>query len=364
MLNTKAEESTLSAGLREAMLYEKLPENKVHCFLCARHCYINDGGVGFCLVRKNQGGTLYSLNYAKACSACVDPIAKKPLFHFYPGAVVMSIATMGCNFRCQFCDNWMISQSKEVEGQVFPPAEVVKAARENECQGISYTYTEPTIFMEYAYDTASLAKQVGYFNTFVTNGYMTPDAVKTIAPLLDAATVDFKGAADPEFYKKFSSVPSVEPIFECLKEMKRQGIHVEITNLIVPKIGDSLERLKQLATWIKEALGEDTPFHLLRFHPDYKMTGYATTTVSALEEAYVVVKKEVEMNYVYIGNVPGHKFENTYCPNCNELLIKRFSFEIVKWNLTKDMRCPACGRDIPIKGELHTAGRSYPYAVL
>ena len=353
----------MSTGLHEAILYEKLPDDKVHCFLCARQCHIADGGLGFCLVRKNEKGKLYSLNYAKACSACVDPIAKKPLFHFHPGSTSLSIATMGCNFRCQFCDNWMISQSKDMNGQNFPPAEVVKTAQSNGCQGISYTYTEPTIFMEYALDTAVLAQKLGFYNTFVTNGYMTPEAVKTIAPVLDAATVDFKGAADPEFYRKFSAVPSVEPIFETLKNLKRNNIHVEITNLIVPKIGDSIERLKQLATWVRDGLGADTPFHLLRFHPDYKMTSMAATTVQALEEAYVVTRKEVGLNFVYVGNVPGHRLENTYCPNCTELLIKRFSFEIVKWNLTKDMRCPACGRDIPIKGNLHTSGVGYPYAV-
>jgi len=350
-------------SLHEAMLYEKLAENKVHCYLCARHCKIKEGERGFCLVRKNEKGTLYSLNYAKTCSACVDPITKKPLSHFHPGALVMSIATVGCNFRCQFCDNWMISQEKEVSGHNFPPEEVVKASRDNGCQGISYTYTEPTIFFEYAYDTAKIAHGVGFFNTFVTNGYMTTEAVKTIAPYLDAATVDFKGAADPEFYMKFSSVPSVKPIFESLVEMKRNDIHVEITNLIVPKIGDSMDRIKELAVWVRDNLGADTPFHLLRFHPDYKMTGQTSTSVATMEEAYVVARKEVGLNYVYIGNVPGHRFENTYCPNCNELLIKRFSFEIVKWNLTKDMRCPACGHDIPIKGELHPTRVSYPYAL-
>jgi len=353
----------LSSTLHEAILYEKLPDNKVHCFLCARQCHIADDGVGFCLVRKNERGKLYSLNYGKACSACVDPIAKKPLFHFHPGASALSIATMGCNFRCQFCDNWVISQAREVESQNLPPAEVVKAARENNCQGISYTYTEPTIFLEYALDTASLARQVGFFNTFVTNGYMTTEAVKTIAPVLDAATVDFKGAADPEFYKKFSAVPSVEPIFETLKGLKRNNIHIEITNLIVPKLGDSIARLKQLAQWIKDGLGANTPMHILRFHPDYKMTGIPSTTVQTLEEACIAVRKEVGLNYVYLGNVPGHRFENTYCPNCNELLIKRFSFEIAKWNLTKDMRCPACGQNIPITGALHTTGTGYPYSV-
>jgi len=348
--------------MKEAMLYEQLADNKVKCNLCARRCTIADGGTGFCRVRKNEGGKLYSLVYAKAISACVDPIGKKPLSHFHPGALVMSIATIGCNFRCKFCDNWIISQEKDIKGRDFPPKEVVKATRDNGCQGISYTYTEPTIFFEYAYDTARLAKQVGFFNTFVTNGYMTPEAVRTIAPYLDAATVDFKGGGDPKFYKDFSSVPSVEPIYESLKEMKRNGIHIEITNLIVPKIGDSMEQIRQLAAWIRDNLGRDTPFHLLRFHPDYELTNIPSTPVSTMEEAYKTAKEE-GLNYVYLGNVPGHPYENTYCPNCNELLIKRFSFEIVKWNLTKDMRCPNCGQSIPIKGKLHPSGYSYPYAL-
>ena len=349
-------------SLHEAMLYEKTDNKKVKCFLCGRRCLINDGATGFCLVRKNQDGTLFSLNYAKAISAGLDPIEKKPLSHFNPGALVMSLATTGCNFRCQFCDNWMISQDKEVAGKNFPPAEVVKAARERNCQGISYTYTEPTIYMEYAYETAKLAHQVGFFNTFVTNGYMTPEAVKTIAPYLDAATVDFKGGGDPEFYKTVSAVPNVEPIYESLKELRRNGVHIEITNLVVPKIGDSIERIREMATWIKDALGKDTPFHLLRFHPDYKMTTIPATSIETMEQAYMTAK-EAGLNYAYIGNAPGHPAENTYCPNCNELVIKRYSFEITRWNLTKDMHCPVCGQEIPIKGKLHPTGASFPYAL-
>ena len=349
-------------SLHEAMLYTRLENKQIKCDLCARRCLINDGGTGFCLVRKNTGGTLYSLVYAKAISACVDPISKKPLSHFNPGALVMSIATVGCNFRCQFCDNWMISQGKAISGHHFPPEDVVKSARDNGCLGISYTYTEPTVFMEYAYDTAKLARQVGFFNTFVTNGYMTPEAVRTIAPYLDAATVDFKAGADPDFYKSCSAVPSVQPIFEALIEMKRHDIHIELTNLVVPKTGDSIEKISQLSTWIKDALGKETPLHLLRFHPDFQMTTSSATPIETLEKAYVAAKN-AGLNYVYIGNVPGHPAENTYCPNCNELVIKRYSFEITKWNLTKDMRCPVCGQEIPIKGKLHTSGNPYPFAL-
>lgn len=344
------------------MLYEQLSNDKVACNLCARRCIIPNGGTGFCLVRKNEGGRLYSLVYAKAISACVDPITKKPLSHFHPGALVMSIATIGCNFRCRFCDNWAISQERRIVGHYFPPEEVVKATKDNGCHGISYTYTEPTIFFEYAYDTAKLAHEAGFFNTFVTNGYMTPEAVRTIAPYLEAATVDFKGGGDPSFYKSLSAVPSVEPIYESLKEMKRNGIHIEITNLVVPKLGDSLEAIRELATWIRDNIGRERPFHLLRFHPDYQLTNIPSTPISTLEKACEVAK-DAGLDYVYIGNVPGHRYENTYCPNCNELLIKRFSFEILKWNLTKDMLCPSCGRSIPIAGKFYPMGYAYPYTL-
>jgi pyruvate formate lyase activating enzyme len=349
-------------SLHEAKLYERQEDRKVKCCLCARRCLIGDGATGFCLVRKNESGALFSLNYGKVVSAAVDPIGKKPLSHFHPGALVMSIAAAGCNFRCKFCDNWMVSQETEMAGRNFPPAEIVKAATNRNCQGISYTYTEPTIYMEYAYDTAKIAHEAGLFNTFVTNGYMTPEAVKTIAPYLDAATVDFKGGGDPYFYKSFSAVPSVEPIYEALKELKSNSVHIEITNLVVPKIGDSMDKIKEMATWIKDNIGQETPFHLLRFHPDYKMTTTPATSVEEMERAYMTARN-AGLHYVYLGNVPGHPSENTYCPRCNELLIKRYSFEITHWNLTKDMRCPVCSHLIPIEGTLHQSGGSFPYAL-
>jgi pyruvate formate lyase activating enzyme len=348
--------------LHPAILWTKEAEGKVKCCLCARRCLISSGAKGFCLVRANEGGSLFTLNYGKAVSACVDPISKKPLSHFNPGAQVLSVAAAGCNFRCQFCDNWMISQNHEVAGKAFAPPDIVKAAREKNCQGLSYTYTEPTIYMEYAKDTAEIAHQVGFFNTFVTNGYMTPEAVKEIAPVLDAATVDFKAGGDAEFYKSFSAVPSVEPIYESLKELKIHGVHIELTNLVIPKVGDDMGKLRDMAKWIFDYLGKDTPFHLLRFHPDYKMTTTPATPIETLEHAYMVCK-DVGLNYAYLGNAPGHPAENTYCPNCNEAVIKRYSFEITQWNLTKDMRCPVCGENIPIKGRLHVTGSKFPYAL-
>jgi len=340
-----------------------LPKGYVKCNLCGRRCRIPEGEKGFCRVRKNEGGRLFSLSYAKVCSLCVDPIGKKPLAHFHPGALVMSVATVGCNFRCKFCDNWMISQEEEVKGSDLSPERLVDLTLRHGCQGISYTYTEPTVFFEYAFDAAKIAHERGLFNTFVTNGYLTPEAIDLIHPYLDAATVDFKGGGDPVFYRKYSSVPSVEPIYEALKSLKKYGIHVEVTNLVIPKIGDSMERIRELASWIRRNLGEDTPFHLLRFRPNYMLTDVPSTPLKTLEEAYGVAKEE-GLNYVYLGNVPGHKYENTYCPNCGELIVKRFSFDIIKWNISEDMRCRKCGHKIAIKGRFHKGGFAYPYALI
>jgi pyruvate formate lyase activating enzyme len=348
--------------LKEAYLYSSL-NGKVQCHLCGRRCTIPDGGVGFCGVRKNLDGKLYSLVYGKAVAAAADPIMKKPLYHFHPGSSVMSIATIGCNFRCKYCDNWVISQDREVKGMDLPPDRVVQLALEYDCQGISYTYTEPTIFMEYAYDTAKIAKEKGLFNTFVTNGYMTPEAVEFISPFLDAATVDFKGSANPEFYKTMAAVPDVEPIYECLKALKSRNVHIEITDLIVTKYGDSMEDLKTLATWIKDNLGPDTPFHILRFHPDYKLTDVPSTPLNTLEKAYETAK-DVGLHYVYLGNVPGHKYEHTYCPNCGERVIERYGFYISRWLLTKDKKCPSCGWSIPIRGVYHPGGLEYHMPVI
>ncbi|NLE04017.1 MAG: AmmeMemoRadiSam system radical SAM enzyme [Crenarchaeota archaeon] len=349
-------------SLHHAILYERKKNGQVKCNLCARRCRIKDNAKGFCLVRENQGGTLFTLNYGKVVSACVDPISKKPVSHFNPGSQVMSIAAAGCNFRCQFCDNWMISQNYEAEGKNLQPAEVVKLAKDYDCQGISYTYTEPTVFIEYAKDIAELAHKEGLFNTFVTNGYMTPEAVKTIAPHIDVATVDFKASGDPDFYKNICLVPKVEPIYEALKELKVNNVHLEITNLIIPKIDENMTRLEQMAAWIKDYLGSDTPFHLLRFHPDYKMTTTMATQIETLEKAYMTAKN-VGLNYPYIGNAPEHPGENTYCPNCDEPVIKRCSFEITNWNLTNEMRCPVCGQYIPIKGKLYQMKNQYPFSI-
>ncbi|MCX8205387.1 MAG: AmmeMemoRadiSam system radical SAM enzyme [Candidatus Nezhaarchaeota archaeon] len=338
------------------MLYGELSDGRVQCHLCHRRCVIPKGSVGFCHVRRNVDGKLYSLVYAKAVAANIDPIEKKPLYHYRPGSAVMSIATVSCNFRCQFCDNWVLSQEKEVMGRTLPPESVVELSIKNGCDGVSYTYTEPTVFFEYAYDTAKLAKQKGLFNTFVTNGYMTPEAVEVIAPYLDAATVDFKGSGNPEFYRRLMSVPSPEPIFDTLRAMKQRGIFVEITDLIVTKYGDSLEDVYTLASRVKEVLGGETPFHVLRFHPDYELVDVPSTPIDTLEKA-AEKAMEAGLKHVYVGNVPGHHLENTYCPSCNALIIERHGFYIISSNL-KDTQCPSCGRSLNIVGPVSRKRRA------
>ncbi len=234
----------------------------------------------------------------------------------------------------------------------MPPEAVVKEALQSRSHGISYTYTEPTVFYEWAYDSARLAQKSGLFNTFVTNGYMTPEAVTTIAPYLDAATVDIKGSGDPQFYREVMRVPSVDPIYECLKALGRYKIHIEVTNLVIPKLGESEDRLRELAIWVGNELGKDTPMHILRFYPSYELIDLPQTPASLVERSVEVVE-ETGMRYVYAGNLPGSKGENTFCPHCRGLLVGRHGFTILKWNLTKHMTCPECGEKIPIVGTHH-----------
>ena len=330
------------------MLYEELSDGKVRCNLCHRRCVIQPGSTGFCRVRRNVDGRLYSLVYGKAVAANVDPIEKKPLYHYRPGSAVMSIATVGCNFRCVFCDNWVISHEEEVIGKTLPPEAVAELAVKHGCDGISYTYTEPTVFFEYAYDTARLAKQRGLFNTFVTNGYMTPEAVEAIAPYLDAATVDFKGSANPRFYREFMSVPSPEPIFDTLRALKQHDVFVEVTDLIVTKHGDCLDDVYALATRVKEVLGSETPFHVLRFHPDYELIDVPSTPRDTLEKA-AEKAMDTGLRHVYVGNVPGHRLEHTYCPGCGEKVVERSGFHVVSVSLV-DGSCAKCGRRLNVIG--------------
>jgi len=331
---------------REAMLYEKLDRQRVACKLCAHRCVLNEGQFGLCGVRQNVGGVLYTHVYEEAIAAHVDPIEKKPFFHFLPGSKSLSIATVGCNFRCPFCQNWEISQSRPSDGKSglrstrLAVKEVVRQAMLNDCQSVSYTYTEPTIFFEYAYDTARLAKESGLRNNFVTNGFMTGEALETIKPYLDAANVDLKFFRE-ESYQKICKA-RLQPVLESISKMRELGIWVEVTTLVIPGLNDSEEELRDIARFLA-SVDRDIPWHLSRFHPDYEYTQAPPTPVATLRKSREIGKAE-GLNYVYLGNVWGEG-EDTHCPNCGQLLISREGFW-VKSNLIKDGHCPKCGYKI------------------
>jgi len=331
--------------MREALLYEKLKNKKVRCNLCPHHCVIEEAKRGICGVKENKEGTLYSLVYGRAVASGVDPIEKKPFFHFFPGSYAFSIATVGCNFSCLFCQNADISQfpkeKKEIIGEFLPPEEIVSYAKRNKCKSISYTYTEPTIFFEYAYETAKIAHQQGIKNNFVTNGFISKEAIKLISPYLDAANVDLKSFGD-DFYKKFCGA-RLQPVLDSLKLMKELGIWVEVTTLIIPTLNDSAEELKSIAEFIL-GLGQETPWHISRFYPHYKMADLPPTPVETLHKAREIGKK-VGLNYVYSGNVPGDEGENTFCPHCGKKVISRYGFQTLE-NRLKEGKCPYCGTKI------------------
>ncbi len=331
--------------MREAMFYEQLAGDMVHCHLCPFNCKISEGKAGKCRVRKNKEGKLYSLVYDKISAANPDPIEKKPAHQFAPGTRTFSVATPGCNWECKYCQNWNLSQG-DLEGRKITPEEIVEKAKSSGCQGISYTYSEPTIFYELAYDTARLAHEEGLYNTFVTNGYINPKPVEKLAPYLDQATVDFKGSGDDEFLREFSSVPSADPIFRALREYHKNGVFLEITDLLVPEIGDSMERVKELVNWIIENLGREIPMHFLRFTPRYKVKDLPPTPMETLEEAYDIARK-AGLDYVYLGNVS--EKNNTYCPNCGELLMRKRLMQTVENNIV-DGKCPNCGAEINLGG--------------
>jgi len=335
----------MSEKLHEALFWHKEKAGKtpgVQCELCARECFIVEDARGVCGVRENKDNKLFSLNYGKVIALNVDPIEKKPLYHFHPGSFALSYACAGCNWKCAYCCNWDISQAQRPErlGTKYEPEQIVEMAERENVKIISHTYTEPTVFFEFALEVARLAHKRKIKNTFVTNGYITEKPLREISGYLDAATVDFKASGDESFLQKYASVPSVKPVFKTLKLMKELRIHTEITDLIVPKVGENREKLRELAEWIFRELGPDTPFHIIRFFPSYKMTNFESTPISTLDD-FAREAKKTGLKYVYVGNVPGHDWENTHCPKCNELLIERIGFG-AKSSLSED-KCPKCG---------------------
>ncbi len=341
---------------KEAELARPLPTGRVQCTACARSCQIGEGQVGFCGVRGVVGGKLYLLVYGRVVAGHIDPIEKKPVVHYRPGSKIFSIATSGCSWACAYCQNSDISQLRKVEGMEASPEEIVDAAVARGCEGIAYTYNQPTIFMEYARDVGVVARSRGLFNIFVSNGYDTPETVGLMDGFLDCATVDFKGSGETGFVRRYIAIPNADPIFQSLLEIKaRTRVHVEITDLIVPKVGESLDAAKRLCRWVCDNLGPDTPVHFLRFHPDYKMMDLPMTPVEVLERHHRI-GREAGLNYVYIGNVPGHPAENTYCTGCGSVVVGRHGYRILEYNLDAKNRCRRCGQATPVIGPL---GRSY-----
>jgi len=330
--------------MKEAMFYERENGN-VRCGLCRFNCLISDGARGICAVRENRGGTLYSLVYGKLCAGHVDPIEKKPLFHIMPGSKTYSIATPGCNFHCLHCQNHTISQvdrNDPILGRVQTPQEVVQQAVTNNCRSISYTYTEPTIFYEFAYDAARLAKEAGLKNIFVTNGYISKEALATIAPFLDAANIDLKGFSE-DFYRDTIHARLSE-VLDSIIEYRKKGIWLEITTLIIPGLNDSDTELQGIADFIVTNLGIDTPWHVSQFYPTYRLTDHPRTPITTLRRARGI-GRAAGLRYVYEGNIPGEGGEDTSCPSCSQLLIKRYGYSIVS-NMVTDGSCPDCGTSI------------------
>jgi pyruvate formate lyase activating enzyme len=330
-----------SPFIHKALLQQAV-NDKVHCLTCERRCLLADGQIGWCRTRQNQGGALYTLVYGHTISQNVDPVEKKPLQHFYPGSTAYSIATPGCNFRCQWCQNASISQMvrerHSIVGSPASPEQIVAAARRAGCRSIAYTYTEPTIFFEYSYDIARLAHEAGIANVYVTNGYMTEEMLETFAPYLDAANVDLKAFRD-ETYRKYTGA-RLQPVLDSLKAMKQLGVWVEATTLVVPTINDSAEEIRDAARFVAQELGVETPWHISRFHPTYKMTNVPPTPVSTLRRAQEIGLEE-GLRYVYVGNVPGEA--NTLCHECGHMLIRRSGYWILENNIRPNGGCPACG---------------------
>jgi len=327
--------------MQEAMFFKREDDALVRCGLCRFHCLIKDGARGICGVRENRGGTLYSLVYGQVCAEHVDPIEKKPLYHVMPGSTTFSIATAGCNFHCRHCQNYTISQvtpHTTIRGLPRTPKEIIEEATATQCRSISYTYTEPTIFYEFAYDTAQLARKASLKNIFVTNGYITREALAKIAPYLDAANIDLKGFSE-EFYKDVVHARLSE-VLDSIIEYRKQGIWIELTTLIIPGLNDSDKDLQGIASFIMTHLGADTPWHVSQFYPTFKLTDRSRTPVATLQKARDI-GLAAGLHYVYEGNVPGAGGENTHCPSCSTLLIKRYGFTITANRIHKGA-CPDC----------------------
>jgi pyruvate formate lyase activating enzyme len=317
----------------------------VRCDLCPRLCAIADGDRGECGVRENRAGVLYSVVYGRVCAVHTDPIEKKPFYHFLPGSQAFSLATAGCNLHCLYCQNWEISQRRpeEVESIDLPPAQVVASARQSACPVIAYTYTEPTVYYEYMLDTARLAREQNLRSVVISAGYINPEPLRELCQTVDAIKIDFKGFNEG-FYQRVCS-GTLRPVLETMKSIHRAGVHLEIVTLVVPTLNDDAEGLRGLCRWIVDELGPDVPAHFSRFHPLYKLTELPMTPVETLEQAHDIALEE-GIHYAYIGNVPGHASDNTYCHRCTKMIIQRLGYTVVEKHIV-DGKCEFCGEAIP-----------------
>lgn len=326
---------------KEAMYYVKLPGEKVECRLCPHTCVINPGGRGVCRVRENREGELYTRNYGRCSSLALDPIEKKPLYHFYPGSLILSAGTVGCNFRCEFCQNWEIAHG-EPETAIITPGDLVDKARETGSLGIAYTYSEPLVWYEFVLDTARLAREAGLKNVMVTNGFIRPEPLAGLLPWIDAWNIDVKGFS-LEFYRKIVH-GDYRPVLETAAAVVKAGGHVEITTLLVTGLNDAPEELEALVLWIANNLGVDTPLHFSRYFPRYKLQA-PPTPMETLERAWKMARRY--LHYVYLGNVDDPETNNTYCPFCGELVIRRKGYRVSLPGLL-GRTCQACGSELAI----------------
>jgi len=333
---------------KEAFLYLK-EEGRVSCRLCPHLCKIKPERYGFCGVRKNEGGKLFALNYGEVSSITIDPIEKKPLFHFFPGSITLSMGSVGCNLRCRHCQNWEIAHADMEKNrglEFFSPEEIISLNKKHQSAGISFTYNEPTIWLEYAFDLSKLAKKEGFYTVFVTNGYITPEGLDTIAPFLSAYRVDLKGFRLAS-YGEIARIKDFTPILEAARRALHQWkLHVEIVTNVIPTINDSQEELREIASFIRNELGEKTPWHVTRFYPYLEFSHLPPTPISTLEKAREIGMEE-GLKFVYLGNVPGHPYENTYCPNCGKEVVSRSGFSILSYKV-KQGKCSFCGEGLNI----------------
>lgn len=331
---------------KEAILYERHSTGAVTCGICQRRCVVPIDKAGWCQTRINEQGKLYSQIYGEVSSLSVNPIEKKPVYHFLPGSRWLSLGSLGCNFRCPGCQNWEIAHWKKgiMAATFLSPEDSVVAAKEQSCAGISWTFNEPTLWFEYTLDAAKLAKAQGLYTNYVTNGYITAEAFDMLAPFLDVYRVDIKGFSKGT-YKKIGHVPNFKGILAVSRKAKDCGMHVEVVTNIIPGINDSPDELQGIAAWIRDNLGPETPWHVTCFFPHHRLRHLAPTSVTKLEETRRL-GKEAGLWYVYLGNVPGHQWENTFCHKCETLLIERFVFNIIQ-NRVSDGKCPQCGTMIP-----------------